>query len=785
MDSRTFQLLEFPKVLSVLADFTVSEPGARACRELLPLADPKAVRRQGLLLAQGLEWAEDRGFRLASFPDLDGLFTFADDERRDLDLDGLFALSQVLGQAGEARRILEESRNLAHVAEFVENMAGFAWPERLQAALARCIDQDGRIRDEASPELYAVRGEIRAIHQKCTKKAKDFILSHNLTGFLQDEYITLSSDRYVLPLQANYKGKFQGIIHDYSQTGETCYFEPLFLVELNNRLQELKKDEGFEERNILAYLTGLYRAEAEAVHAAYEFMVRLDLVLAKAGLAKALDGRPLLPPEGPESGIRLIQARHPLLALGKSESGAVPRPVDIDLPEGKQALIISGGNAGGKTVCLKTLGLITLMAASGLPVPVAEGSLLPRARKLFVIMGDEQSLEDSVSTFTAQIRSMVRVWNEVDQDTLFLLDEFGAGTDPAQGAALAQAVIDSLLERGAMVVAATHFPALKAYGLAAEGVRSASVLFDPKTKEPLYTLAYGQVGASIALDVARAGGLPREILARAEQNLLLDGSDTAQLMDRLNTLAVRREEQIKALQAERTRLARIRKGLDERFEAERLTVLKDIQAKAQDVVREWKQERIGRKQVQKKLSLAREELAGQAVEPVGETMEQTVDMDKLSLGDSVRYVSWDRVGTAVEKDEKRGRVKVDLDGVAMWVDAEELAPAQPGRPAASRAVPRVLADKGKAGKGEADGGGLVLRLDLRGLRADESVSELARFLDAALLKGASRVEVIHGRGTGALRREVHDFLSTFPAVERFAVADEDRGGDGMTEVTLK
>ncbi len=781
MDSRTLQLLEFPKVLAVLAGFAASEPGSRACVEILPLSDPETVRRQGILLAQGLEWAEDSGFKVSSFPDLDGLFSFAEDERRDLDLDGLFALSQVLGQAREARQALEERKNQAHLADFVEHMAGFEWPERLQAALSRCIDQDGRIRDEASPELYAVRGEIRSIHQKCTKKAKDFILSHNLADYLQDDYITLSSDRYVLPLMANFKGKFQGIIHDYSQTGETCYFEPLFLVELNNRLQELKKDEAYEERRIAAYLTGLYRDEEEAVRSAYGFLVELDVVLAKAGLAAALDGRPLVPAQvpadGEEGGIRLMQARHPLLALSSTKNEA--KPVDIDLPPGKRALIISGGNAGGKTVCLKTLGLITLMATSGLPVPVAEGSRLPAARKLFVIMGDEQSLEDHVSTFTAQIRSLVRIWDAVDQDTLFLLDEFGAGTDPAQGAALAQAVIDSILEQGALVVAATHFPALKAYGLAAPRVRSASVLFDPKTKEPLYSLAYDQVGASIALDVARAGGLPPEILARAEQNLLLDGSDTAVLMDRLNSLAVSREEQIRSLQAEKTRLVKVRKGLDERFEKERLKVLKDIQARAQDVVREWQKDKISRKQVQKKLSLAREELAGQAPGAVSEEQEQILRIEELSSGDAVRYVSWDKTGQVMDTDEKRGRVKVDLDGVAMWVDASELAPATASRTAAPKGP--AIGKSAAPAKGEP----MVLTLDLRGLRADESVSELARFLDGALLKGANRVEVVHGRGTGALRREVHDFLSTFPGVEGFALADEDRGGDGMTEITLK
>ncbi len=767
MEPRTLHLLEFPKVLKDLSGFAVSEPGAEACLALRPLTDAGEVRRRLELLDQALRWLRESEFSLRPFPDLTSIFPVLDIPHRHLDLDALFALRVILDQARIARELFEPftPRGWELLRQAI---AGAPWPQSTWGALRRCVDQEGNLKDEASPGLFSVRQEIRQIHQRCTKRVKDFVLSENVAQYLQDDFITVSSDRYVLPLKVNFKNRFPGIIHDYSQTGETCYFEPMFLVEINNTLQELKQEERAEERKVLEYLTGLIRQEREGIAGCYASLVELDLLMAKASLAAESGGRAL--DIGPGLPARLIKAKHPLLALHQPDT----QPLDIKLQEGQRALIVSGGNAGGKTVCLKTVGLIALMAFSGLPVPVAEGSSLPLWTDIFVILGDEQSLEEHVSTFTAQIQYFSRVWDKVGPDTLFLLDEFGAGTDPTQGAALAQAVIDGLLERGATSFAATHFPALKAYALATEKVRAASVLFDPGTKKPLYRLAYDQVGASIALDVAREHGLPRSVLSKAEQYLLLDGSDTSAVLDRLNTLAVKRERENDALEDERKALRKKRDGLEARYEKERAKVLAEVRELAQGVLREWKTERIGRKQALKKLADVRERL-----EPAGadEAQEQApaFEFSDIGIGQRLAYKAWNKSGTVLEKDERRKQVKVDFDGVAMWVafgELSEVGGQQPKKPAQPRqAAPDSL--------------GYSLTLDLRGRRADEAVAELEQFLDAALLRGAGSVEVIHGRGTGALRKEIHAVLKRSPAVAGFALANEDRGGDGMTEVTLK
>jgi DNA mismatch repair protein MutS2 len=413
------------------------------------------------------------------------------------------------------------------------------------------------------------------------------------------------------------------------------------------------------------------------------------------------------------------------------------------------------------------------MAFSGLPVPVAEGSSLPLWTDIFVVLGDEQSLEEHVSTFTAQIQYLARVWDRVNDKTLFLLDEFGAGTDPTQGAALAQAVIDGLLDRGAASFAATHFPALKAYALATPRVRAASVLFDPSTKKPLYRLAYDQVGASIALDVAREHGLPRTILSRAEQYLLLDGSDTSAVLERLNSLVVKRERENDALADERNALRKKRDTLEARYEKERVKVLGEVRELAQGVLREWKTERIGRKQALKKLSEVRERLEP-AVRDDAPAVAPDLNWAEITSGQRVGYKAWGKAGVVLEKDERKRQVKVDFSGVAMWVAFSELTLDGKSARKTERVSQGVTAELG-----------FTPSIDLRGQRADEALSALGQFLDASLLRGANGVEIVHGRGTGALRKEIHAYLRTAPGVAAFTLANEDRGGDGMTEVTLK
>lgn len=779
MDSRTLKALEFGKVLEHLATLCVSEAGRRVTFGLLPLCDIDAVNAAHTLFDEVRTWSGQSGFRLSDFPDLEGLFPHLEralPADAPLDADALWALRETLAQARRAVQSVNE--NAALWPALRDLVASMPLPEMTLSALGRCIGDDGLIKDESSPELMLVRGELRRLHLMCLRKVKDFAVQYNIAQYLQDDYMTLASDRYVLPLKSNFKGRIQGIIHDYSNTGETCYFEPLFLVEQNNRLQELKREEREEERKVLGYLTGIIRNELPFVRSAWDLLVRLDVELAKCGLAAAFDGVcATVSPEGENAPLSLRGARHPLLALDpqvRRQGG--PHPVDLLFRPADRALVISGGNAGGKTVCLKTLGLLAVMTLAGLPVPAARGSVIPWWTSIHAFIGDEQSLDDHLSTFTAQIRHLGAAWEATDGHTLILLDEFGAGTDPAQGAALAQAVLDGLLERGAHVVAATHFPALKTYALTREGVRAASVLFDPSTKKPLFRLAYDQVGASRALDVAREHGLPESVLRRAEQYLLLDGQDMTAVMDRLNELAAQREKEVDALKAEQQRTREKRKAVQERFERERERLIAEVREVSATIMKDWQEGRAGHKQALKQLSKVRADLNIQPGQE--ENAAPVFDIADLKPGQTVLHRPWNKKAVVREVDVRQSRVKLDMNGVTLWADAGLLGPAEAPQQAAPKGGVLVRTTAGGEGMS-------LLRLDLRGKRADQAIAELSQYLDRALLSGREGVEIVHGRGTGALRKEVHAFLRTFPGIASFALAPEDQGGDGVTIVTFK
>lgn len=796
--ARTLNALEFHRIADHLSELCLSGVGRERARAIAPLDDAEAVTLAARIYEEAADWASRPAaggavFCVCSFPDVSGMLRAAATSRAHTfqpDVDAFWALREVLRLARDAHASIAQPEAATRWPHLLAMADGSPLPVQLTAALLRCISDDGLLRDESSPELYRLRGELRRLHQSCMRKVKDFAQQYNMLAYLQDEFMTLSSDRYVLPLKANFKGRMQGIIHDWSQTGETCYFEPMFLVEINNRLQELKREEREEERKVLVYLRSLLEAELPGARAALELLAQLDVLQAKRRLAALFDGRPL-PLTPVAEGIQLLDARHPLLMLNRvAESGkdgskaaaaahSKVRPLDIVLRPGERALVITGGNAGGKTVCLKTLGLIAAMTLSGLPVPVGAGSHLPWFSRLDAFIGDEQSLADNVSTFTAQIEHLAKAWKHLDASSLVLLDEFGAGTDPAQGAALAQAVLDELLDKHTFVLSATHFPALKSYALTREGARAASMLFDPQSKKPLFRLAYDQVGASQALDVAREHGLAKSIVRRAEHYLLQDGQDATALLGRLNDLAAKREEELAELKREQDKTRRQTQDLREKLEKERLRLHDEVRAQAGDLMRAWKEGRATHKQALKEMSRLRASLAP-AQDETAEGASVLPQPQTFTAGQEVLHTVFNKRGVITDVDERRGRVRLEMNGVNLWAEMKALR--VPGQTAPS---PSKSALRGVVGRTSASDEAASLRLDMRGMRADVALAELERFMDKALLAGFSEVEVVHGRGTGALRRQVHDFLRSFPAVGQFALAPEDRGGDGMTIVTFR
>lgn len=766
---RTLRSIEFDAIVRRLASHCSSDAGRTLALACSPLESVQTVARACRLLEETRQFRSAAiGLSPGSFPDLSGLLQTAEAP----DLEGLWAIRQTLATGARARRDIVESagsdswpllRSLA-----TEDPA----PETLYAALLRCISEEGALKDESSPELYRIRLELRRLHQSCLAQARDYAARYNMQSWLQDDFMTLANDRYVLPVKVSYKGRLQGIVHDYSQTGETCYFEPAFLMEINNRLSRLKHEERQEELAVIAYLGDLFRQEKESVAGVCRMLARLDLLMATLALGDELDGRLLVP--GPASeGVALLGARHPLLCLQRKEAGAEPvRPVDIVLEPGKRTLVITGGNAGGKTVCLKSMGLITAMALSGLPVPVGPGSRLPWFERMDAFIGDEQSLSENVSTFTAQIDHLAKAWKHLDEHGLVLLDEFGSGTDPAQGSALAQGLLDELLAKGVFTLAATHFPALKTYALTREGTAAASVLFDASSRRPLFKLAYGQVGASQALDVARAHGLPPEIIRRAENYLLQAGDDTGSLLERLNALAARREKELEAMKEERKREKSEAARLLKTLESERERLRGEIRRELQGLMQAWKEGRASARQTLREMRNLRASILKEDSTPPL-SAPQAPDKD-FAPGQSVMHSVFRRRGSIREIDSKKQRALLELDGVSLWANFADLIP--------QGTCPKTAQP---SGTGAVSSAPASMRLDLRGQRGEESLTRVERFLDRAILAGFSHVDIVHGRGTGALRRQIHSFLKSSPAVASFCTAPEDHGGDGMTVVTLR
>ncbi len=764
MDKKTLEHLDFFKILDFLSSFALSEEGKEKCKNLYPKSSLEEIEKDFSILKEGFRFKDIIVKETKSFLNLGGLFEFLN-RGKVLDEDGLWAIKDLLEKAFRYRKIF--SKELPEESILGSQARSLNWPKKSWQALNRCVGKDGEIKSDSTPELYEIRKEIASIQAQCTKKITKFLEEEKI-DYLQDEYLTISSDRYVIALKSNFKGKIDGIIHDYSRSGETCYFEPIFLVELNNKLQRLRQKEKEEVKKVLEYLTSLIWEEQKEIKDIYNWMVNLDVLRAKILMSIEIEGSIVDIRE--DGSLNLLQAKNPILLITKS----YVQPIDLKLDKGQKGLIISGGNAGGKTVALKTLGLLVLMTLSGLPVPVKDGSFIPFWQKVYVLLGDEQDITKHLSTFTAQVNYIKEIWGFLDDRSLVILDEFGSGTDPTEGSALAQGLIESLLDRNVYVAAATHFPSLKAFALSDKRVRSAAVLFDPMSKKPLYKLGYDQVGASLALDIAEEYGLPKEILERAKYNLYKERKDLDGLFDRINKLAVEKEKELEKLIEERERLRRDRERLRKRYEEKIKEILEEVRGFVKELRDEIKKEKIEKRFALKQAQKRYKEFLNKLSSNLKEDESYGLNWEDVKIGIKLFYLPWEKEAIVEEKDEKDKKIKIKVGNVRIWCDLKDLYPL---KEVAKR-------DEGFIKRVE-DNEFIGWRLDIRGLRVDEAISKLSKFLDSAIYKGKKEVEIIHGKGEGILKKAVHEYLDEHPDIFSYTLAPETRGGDGVTLVKIK
>jgi DNA mismatch repair protein MutS2 len=789
MDPRSLVLLEFPAIRERLAAATSFGPSRRLAEALEPSSDPVVVTRTLDETDQARSLIEERpGIGIGAAHDIGPAVDRAARGGR-LDPGQFLQIAETLDATNRLATSLADERR-----PLLRDLGRELHPlPALRSTLARSFDPVGELLDTASPRLGGLRSAVRIAYDRLRRRL-DSLVGAELGSALQDPIVTLRNGRYVVPVKAEARSRVKGIVHDASGSGQTLFIEPLVAVELGNAWREAQVAEAEEIARILDELSALVAANAEALRATLDALARFDFWAAKASLAGDLDGTRAETADRPE--VVLLSARHP---------GLVGRvvPIDIRLGDGYTALVVTGPNTGGKTVTLRTLGLLSLMHQAGLHVPAAAGSRLAIWRDVFADIGDEQSIAQSLSTFSGHLRSIIRIVAAAGPGTLVLLDELGAGTDPTEGSALAQALLDHFIRAGALVAATTHYAELKAYAHTTSGARNAAVEFDLDTLSPTYRLSIGLPGGSQAFAIAERLGLPDEIVDDARSRLTesqrsfeatlasirATEGETSEALDRARAAELRATEALHAAQEERRRARREREEdvRTARAEAERLVdeLRSEIRATRETLARETVTAPILDDAV------ARAE-AGLAqlpeLEPVSPEPEAPVERT-WRLGERARSRSggWEGRIAALERGGRRATL--EAGGLRVTVDVEDLVPAL-GDGASGGG--RSAADGGDGAAASASSNAAALRLerartvasslDLRGARVDEAMEALNRYLDDAGLAGLDSVVVIHGMGTGAVRDAVRSTAADHPLVKSIRPGQRGEGGDGATIV---
>ncbi len=808
MDRKSLHTLEFHKVRDRLAGYTSFSAGEALARALMPTTD----------LLEAVQWqAETREARLLLDSHTSITIGGARDVREAVDQaehgftlqpESLLDIRATIVAARTLRRALlkvaDEFPRLAEIADLIEECPG------LVSAVSQTLDERGDVLDSASPTLAHIRRELRAVHGRLQDKLQR-ILQSSSNQYLQEPLISMRNGRYVVPLRADAKGRIKGIVHDHSGTGATLWLEPMVTVDLNNEYRGLQIREQDEIQRILAALSAKVAAQGDSIQRIVERLAELDLIFARAKYASTIHGveprfsewrhfpppRPpkhanerakwTPPPPNPHPGstIWIKGARHPLL----DPDTVIPTHLTLD--EETFIVLITGPNTGGKTVSLKTTGLMILMAQSGMQLPAIDARLT-LFNNVFADIGDEQSIEQSLSTFSGHITNITRILAQVDDRSLVLFDELGSGTDPAEGAALAQAIVNFLRDKGATTFIATHYPELKLYASQTPGATNASLMFDLETLSPTYEMTIGLPGRSNALAIARRLGLDETILDDAMRQLGVGSHQAENMLDSIYDLREKMESaeagaRLALREAERQR-DELRQRL-EAIEAERRQVLADAQAEAKAEIEAVQEElRCARRQIRDAASLNQLKKVSKAVADIEEAQVKTAVPPlekppsptkqirrKLQVGDTVLVKSLNQKAEVATINNNE--VLVVMGRLQMRVKFEDLE--FKGRPVEEEAEAAETAGfSAPAGRYEG------LELDIRGHRVEEGLAEMERFLDNAFLSRMPWVRIIHGKGTGKLRTAVRDTLKHNSHVTSFEEGKDGEGGAGVTVAKL-
>lgn len=784
---RALKTLEYNKVRAQVANFCTSSIGKNAIEELVPETEYDRVVELLEEMDEGLSI-----LRVKANVPMGGIFDVRPHARR-AQIGGMLSAMELMEIASTIRasRIfrefiegIEEEAEL-NIPHFIERKEALPVLTGIQHEINSCIDDNAQVMDAASQQLRQIRQSLRAEEAKVKSKLENLVRGANAAKMLSDAIVTIRNDRYVIPVKQEYRHHYGGIVHDQSSSGQTLFIEPDAVVQANNEVNRLKLKEKAEIERILTVLSGMVSDIAYDLFVMVQILGDIDVILAKGKYGQA--NKCTMPKMNKDGYIRLVRARHPLLDRETAVANT------IEFGKDYTAIVITGPNTGGKTVTLKTVGLCTLMAQAGIPVPALDGSELAVFDQLFADIGDEQSIEQSLSTFSSHMVNIVDILSKFDENSLVLFDELGAGTDPQEGAALAISILDEVVDRGARVMATTHYPELKAYGYNRANVVNASVEFDIETLSPTYRLLIGVPGRSNAFEISNRLGLPKSIIDRAKSFTGTDRHEVESMIASLEESRRRSEREADEAHALLEEAATLRAALEQKvqaYEDRKEALEKKAKEKARRIVDEAKAEsekiiaelREMSKNAAK--SVKEHELidAKKRLEGVGPKENRVLKkqaqvqerQENLQVGDEVRVLSYGQKGIILEKKSDDEYV-VQIGILKMKLERSDLQYVKPEKEQPVRAMTNV---KNRTSH-------VKMELDLRGERYEDAILRTEKYIDDALLANYHRVSIIHGKGTGALRQGIQTYLKGHSRVKGFRFGEAGEGGYGVTVVELK
>ncbi len=792
MNQKALRALEYPKIIQQLTDKASSAMGKELCRNLVPLTNIEEIRIMQAQTKDALTRLFQKGsISFGSVKDVRGSL-------KRLEIGSTLGISEILAICSlleNTNRVKAYARNDRSdgIPDSLDGMFQSLEPlTPLSSEIRRCILSEDEISDDASSTLRQIRRSMKQANDRIHTQLGSLV-NGSARNYLQDAVITMRNGRYCIPVKAEYKGQVPGMIHDQSATGATLFIEPMAIVKLNNDIRELELQEQKEIEVILASLSEQIALDREAIRIDLQIMVDLDFIFARASLAMDMNAsEPIFNEEGR---IHLKKARHPLIDKKKVV------PIDIRLGQEFDLLVVTGPNTGGKTVSLKTVGLLTLMGQSGLHIPALDRSELALFQEVYADIGDEQSIEQSLSTFSSHMTNVVSFLNKADRHSLVLFDELGAGTDPTEGAALAISILSHLHEQGIRTMATTHYSELKVYALSTKGVENACCEFDVETLRPTYRLLIGVPGKSNAFAISSKLGLPDAIIKKAKEQISEQDESFEDVLTSLEESRVTIENERQEIQQYKTEIQSLKEKLEarqEKLEEQKERILRQANEEAHSILREAKEyadqtmklfhkfqkdhvdtaavER-ERQNLRKKMSKAE---SGLVLKPGTKKPEKQLNPKDLRLGESVRVLSMNLNGTVSSHPDSKGYLFVQMGIIRSKVHISDLELVD------EPVITNTRLQKTGAGKIRMSKSATISpEINLLGKTVDEAVAELDKYLDDAYLAHLKSVRVVHGKGTGALRKGVHNYLRRQKHVDSFRLGEFGEGDAGVTIVEFK